>query len=70
MEEGVSLMMADQSTDLGVEQNVLRTHFIFLHSISKAVIFGFPLGHWPLLSRVLGHVSSVRDGFYLGVGLG
>lgn len=32
--------------------------------LCHTVIFGFPLGHCPILSRILGHLSSVRDWFY------
>lgn len=36
-----------------------------VHSFSRIVVFGFPLGPWPIWSEVLGHLISVRHGFHL-----
>lgn len=36
-----------------------------IHSFSRAVVFGFPLGPWPIESQILGHPNNVRHGFYI-----
>lgn len=38
---------------------------LFLHSLSRKVVFGFPPGLWPVYSQVLGSPSSVGCGFQL-----
>jgi hypothetical protein len=35
------------------------------HSFGKIVVFHFPLGSWSIWYQILGHISSVRHGFYL-----
>jgi hypothetical protein len=43
---------------------------IFLHSFSRTVVFGFPLGPWPTYSQVLGYPRSNGYGFYFMVWAG
>lgn len=50
-------MMAEQGTDLRVQQNVIRSRFI-VNSFSFYVVFGFILGPWAIWSKVLGHQNS------------
>lgn len=36
-----------------------------LCSLSRMIVFGFPLGSWAMLYQVLGHLNNVRHEFYL-----
>lgn len=58
LQEEVSLIMAEQDTDLWVSQKVIRSHF-------SAMLFWQNNGIWfspRSLSRVLGHLNNVRNG--------
>lgn len=48
----------------------LRRHWPLLHSLSRAVVFGFPLGLWPIHSQVLGHLSSECQAWVPSHGVG
>lgn len=45
-------MMAEQDTDLRVQQKAVRSHLI---------VFGLALGPWPMQYEVLSPLSSARD---------
>ena len=61
LQEEASLMMAEQGTDLYVEQNVIRS-LLLLYSFSRMGVFVLPCA---IQSQVFDIPSSVRYGFHL-----
>lgn len=58
-------MMAEQGTDLYVQQNAIRSHVtsnILRYYFSKTIVSFLP-DPWPTLCQVVGHSSRVVFGF-------
>lgn len=58
------LMMTEQGTDVWVQQNIVKSHFIVIFLLAEECIWLPPLGHWSIHSLVLGHPSNVRNGLH------
>ena len=71
--EEASLMITGHSTDLRVQQNIIKNQFIgfvlfiylFIHSFIWPIVFGSTLGLYAIQFPVPGYLGSVGHGFPL-----
>lgn len=50
---------------MGTNSRMLLKVMLLLRSFSRTIVFGFPLGPWPIQSQVLGYHRNIRYGFHI-----